>query len=144
MQHESEMTVISGLQDVDKVLQGRIRLDVEEVWALALNSHLELLACEMIFRGHITATSFHPREVLRFAIRQGAVTLVIAHSHPSGHTAPSHEDLVRTEGLFHLCQLLEIPLVDHVIIGTSESRSLSMEGWFQKWAKRRPFRQFGR
>lgn len=137
------MQVISGLEDVDRVLQGRIRLDVEEVWALALNSHLELLASEMIFRGHATAATFHPREVLRFAIREAAVALVIAHSHPSGHAVPSHEDLVRTEGLFHLCRLLEIPLVDHVIIGAKESRSLDREGWFTKWAKRRPFRNFG-
>lgn len=138
------MIHISSLQDIDRVLQERIRFDVEELWALALNNHLELIEAEMIFRGHVTATVFHPREILRFAIRHSAVSLVIAHSHPSGHNEPSPQDLILTEGLFHICRLIEIPLIDHVIMAKTGSHSLAADGWLSKWSARRPFRQFGR
>lgn len=137
------MVAVRWCSDIDKALQGRIRLDVEEVWAVALNTRLEVTCLDMIFRGHISAALFHPREILKFAIDHRAGALIIAHSHPSGHDDPSREDLVRTERLFHLCGLLEVPLLDHLIITETSYRSLANDGWFEKWRRKRPFRNWG-
>ena len=39
------------------------------------------------------------------------------HNHPSGNPEPSHEDRRVTEDLKNACQLMEISLLDHLIIG---------------------------
>lgn len=131
------MKSVINSADIDKVLRGQIRTDVEEVWAIAVNSQLGIIKEEMIFRGHVTAAVFHPREILKFAITNSAVAIAIAHSHPSGNTVPSQQDLIQTEALYHLCKVLNIPLIDHIIMSETSSKSLFVEGYFEKWGCRR-------
>src|SRR4051812_876001 len=73
-------------------LRGIIRLDVEELWALALGCNQKLLKKQCIFRGTVDECLVHPREILRFAILSKASSLILAHSHPSGECFPSEPD----------------------------------------------------
>lgn len=118
-------------------LKSRIRRDVEEVWALGLDSRLRLLGGELLFRGSVRECPLHPRELFRFGLRVDAVSLIIAHSHPSGDTQPSEEDLEVTRRLVLLGKCLELPVVDHLIIGDGGYASLADQGHFMKWNRRR-------
>lgn len=131
------MDIITGSRDLEAHLRTRIRFDIEEVWAIALNSRLKVIASDLIFRGHASSCVIHPREIFRFAIAQGAVSLALAHSHPSGEAEPSAEDLAVTERLFQVGRLVGIPLVDHLVLGADECVSLADRGHFRKWAKKR-------
>lgn len=136
------MEIITGSRDFEAYLRPRIRLDVEEVWAVALSSRLEIIAGDLIFRGHASSCVIHPREIFRFAIEHGAVSLALAHSHPSGDAEPSAEDLEVTRRLFDVGQLIGIPLIEHVILGAKEFVSLADRGHFRKWSL--PSRNSGR
>lgn len=74
-----------------------------------------------VTRGTVSSTPVHPREVFKEAIRWGASSILVAHNHPSGNTSPSKEDLELTKRLVEVSQLVSIPLIDHIIVGTSSS-----------------------
>jgi DNA repair protein RadC len=76
----------------------------------------------------LNASIVHPREVFKRAIALSAASLLVAHNHPSGDPAPSEEDLAITTRLREAGELLGIPLLDHVIVGEGEYRSLKEEG----------------
>ncbi|MGF1487911.1 MAG: DNA repair protein RadC [Prochloraceae cyanobacterium] len=83
-----------------------------------------LIATQVITIGTATETLAHPREIFREAIKQGASRLIIAHNHPSGNLEPSQEDINLTEQLLEGARFLEIPVLDHVILGNGNHQSL--------------------
>ncbi|MFN5513964.1 MAG: RadC family protein [Cyanobacteriota bacterium] len=83
-----------------------------------------LLATQVLTIGTATETLIHPREIFKEVIRQGATRLIVAHNHPSGGLDPSPEDIQLTEVLLKSAQLLQIPLLDHLILGQGNYASL--------------------
>ncbi len=67
--------------------------------------------------GTLTMSPVGPREVFREAIRDGASAIIVAHNHPSGDPTPSPEDRVVTERLKQVGALVDIPVLDHIVIG---------------------------
>ncbi|MGL4284392.1 MAG: JAB domain-containing protein, partial [Eubacterium aggregans] len=72
---------------------------------------------EEISVGTINASLVHPREVFSASIRQHAVSIILAHNHPSGDPAPSREDQRITDRLRATGELVGIPVLDHIIVG---------------------------
>ena len=96
----------------------------ERFAVLLLDVKNRLLATQVITIGTATETLVHPREIFREVVKQGATKLIIAHNHPSGNLEPSTQDLELTERLLQAANLLEIPLLDHLIIGNGNHQSL--------------------
>jgi DNA repair protein RadC len=92
-------------------------LQVEKFWVLCLNRRNRLLKQVEVSSGTATATLAHPREVFRPAIREAAAAIVCAHNHPSGDPSPSAADIQLTRQLREAASAVDIPLLDHVIIG---------------------------
>jgi DNA repair protein RadC len=92
-------------------------LDVEKFWVLCLNRRNRLRRRVEVSSGTATAALAHPREVFRAAIREGAAAVVCAHNHPSGDPSPSAADIQLTRQLREAATAVDIPLLDHVIIG---------------------------
>lgn len=82
------------------------------------------LGTHIISIGTATETLAHPREIFREVIRQGATRVIVAHNHPSGNTDPSPEDIALTRQLLRGAKLLDIPLLDHLILGDGNFASL--------------------
>ena len=82
------------------------------------------IATKILTIGTATETLIHPREIFRETVRQGATKLIIAHNHPSGNLEPSPEDIYLTEQLLQGSQYLDIPLLDHLILGNGNHHSL--------------------
>jgi len=76
-----------------------------------------LLEEREVSRGSLNESIAHPREIFRPAIAKGAYAIAVAHNHPSGDPQPSEADRRLTRRLAEAGTLLQIPLVDHVIIG---------------------------
>jgi DNA repair protein RadC len=89
-----------------------------------LDTKNRLLATRVITIGTATETLIHPREIFREVIKQGATKLIVAHNHPSGSLEPSPEDLQLTELLLQGAQCLQIPVLDHLILGNGDHQSL--------------------
>jgi DNA repair protein RadC len=78
-----------------------------------------------IYRGALSRTSVEPREVLKQALLVGAASIILFHTHPSGELVPSPEDQAFTRLFAQAATLLDIPLRDHLILG-SAGRWLSL------------------
>jgi DNA repair protein RadC len=97
----------------------------QEHFAIAmLDVKNRLLGTKVITIGTATETLIHPREIFREVIKQGATRLIVAHNHPSGSLEPSPEDITLTELLLQGAQYLQIPVLDHLIMGNGEHQSL--------------------
>lgn len=67
--------------------------------------------------GTVNASLVSPRELFLEALRHRAVYLVLLHNHPSGDPKPSDADIRLTDRLAKSGELLNIPVLDHIIIG---------------------------
>lgn len=107
------------------VLSNDLMWQTQERFAiLMLDVKNRLLAHKILTIGTATETLIHPREIFRETVRQGATKLIIAHNHPSGILEPSPEDIYLTEQLLQGSQYLDIPLLDHLILGNGDHQSL--------------------
>jgi DNA repair protein RadC len=75
----------------------------------------------LVSRGTLNASLVHPREVFKEAVKRSANSVILVHNHPSGDCSPSSEDLMVTEKLVAVGEMLGIKVLDHVIVG---------EGWW--------------
>ena len=87
---------------------------------MALSSQLKPLNLEMLFRGTVNQCMVHPRDVFRFAYKSNASSLILAHNHPQGSLEASHHDLQLTSQLVKASILLQVPILDHLILGATE------------------------
>ncbi len=72
----------------------------------------------------------HPREVFRLALMTAANAIVVCHNHPSGDATPSEADIKVTRDLIRAGQLLKMEVLDHVVVGKPDHRSLRELGYF--------------
>jgi len=101
-----------------------VGLRVEKFWVLSLNARRHLIRCRELSSGTLEGTLSHPREIFRIGIRDGASALVVAHNHPSGDPTASSEDLRLTVKLREASSVVDIPLLDHIILGTKTADPL--------------------
>ncbi len=91
--------------------------DKEHFWVILLNAQNHYLLHTEVSVGTQSASLVHPREVLGPALREGAVSIVCIHNHPSGDPTPSREDVRLTRQLSEAGRSLDLRVHDHVIIG---------------------------
>ena len=99
----------------------------EHFVVLSCDSQMQVRGRKTIHIGTLTASMVGPREVFREAIREAASTIIVAHNHPSGDPTPSPEDLAVTRKLVQVGELLDIPVVDHLIVGDGRFVSLKRQ-----------------
>lgn len=92
------------------------REEVEVFVVLHLNTRSNVIGYSEITRGLVDCSLVHPREVFRHVIAAGASGCILAHNHPSGDPTPSSEDRAVTRQLVAAGQLLDLPVLDHVIM----------------------------
>lgn len=71
------------------------------------------------FIGSATRSIAEPREILHYAIKHMATSLILVHNHPSGAVAPSRNDDHVTKLVKEACDLMGIVLLDHLIVSHS-------------------------
>ncbi|WP_008312644.1 RadC family protein [Leptolyngbya sp. PCC 6406] len=96
----------------------------ERFAVLLMDVKHRILGSKVITIGTATETLAHPRDIFREVLRHGATRIIIAHNHPSGNLDPSPEDISLTKQLLEAAQVLGIPLLDHLILGNGDYRSL--------------------
>jgi DNA repair protein RadC len=128
-----ERVLITSPQDVaDQVQYKMASLEQEELWVLLLDSRNHHLRTEQLYRGSLNSSSVRPAEIYKAGIRHNAAALIIVHNHPSGDPSPSPEDIHLTRMLIEAGQMLELPILDHVVVGSrgvTSIKSLHPELW---------------
>lgn len=126
----AERPILNDPGSVQRLLQLRLAHKPHEVFAvLFLDAQLRLIALEELFRGSLTHTAVHPREVVVRALALHAHAVVLAHNHPSGVCEPSGDDRRLTERLAAALHLVDVRVLDHVVVGQGTCRSLAEMGW---------------
>lgn len=100
----------------------------EHFCAVFLDAKHFILRVATIHIGTQTASLVSPSDVFREAIREGAVSIAVVHNHPSGDPTPSAEDILVTDRLVSAGKLLDIPVIDHIIIGERKFVSFRERG----------------
>ena len=100
----------------------------EQFMILLLDTKNQIIKSVVVSIGTLNASLVHPREVFRPAIKEAASSILLVHNHPSGHTAPSKEDLVITKRLYEAGLLIGIPVIDHVIVTDNDYYSFKENG----------------
>lgn len=122
---------LNSSQLVKDYLTTQLRHLNREVFAvLFLTNELSLIQFEIVFTGGISSCSVCVREVLRLALKYGASQLIIAHNHPSTSANPSNMDLDLTSAMAKACELVDMQLIDHIIVGQDGTKSLRELGKF--------------
>jgi DNA repair protein RadC len=102
-----------------------IRISPQEiVMAIDLDGNNQIAHVRTVTVGLANQSQIHPREVFSGAIRNRAVSILVAHNHPSGNLEPSEADLIATRRLVEAGKTLGIPLLDHLILSANGFLSL--------------------
>jgi DNA repair protein RadC len=126
----ADRSIFTSPREVREWLQLRLAgLQHEVFMALWLDSGNRLISFEELFRGSISHTVIHPREVVKSALSHNAAAVVIAHNHPSGRIEPSTADIKLTIQLKQALELVDVRLIDHFVVATGHSpRSMAEQG----------------
>ncbi|NCB91460.1 MAG: JAB domain-containing protein [Clostridia bacterium] len=100
----------------------------EQMICMMLDTKNHFLGDEVISRGTVNASLVSPRNLILAAMKYHAVYIILVHNHPSGNPEPSKEDVLLTKRVREACSLVDIPLLDHIIIGDQEYISFREEG----------------
>lgn len=120
---------IHGPEDVAAYAMPHFRYELREHFAvMLLDTKNHVLGMPTVSVGSLSASIVHPREVFRVAIQQAAASIILLHNHPSGDPSPSQEDIAVTEQLIKVGKIMDLPVLDHIIIGDNNFISLKEQG----------------
>ena len=101
----------------------------EKVILILLDQQLKLISDTVLSIGTINKSILSPREIFAHALKMNAAQFMLLHNHPSGEPTPSKSDIAITREINNLSKIMELPLVDHIIIGDNRYISLRATGY---------------
>lgn len=121
--------ILRSWDAVISFLQNEIGMkNTENFAALFLGSNNKLIKSEIISTGTVNRVSVYPREIVKSALKYNAVSVIIAHNHPSGDITPSKQDITMTNNIRDALAAVDISLHDHLIISQSSYQSFKQLG----------------
>lgn len=117
----NERNYLRSSREVADYLNHSMRHLKKEVFTVIyLDAAHAIIDTGIIAEGTLTCNTIYPRELIKLALKHHAAALVVAHNHPSGSLSPSSDDIRLTGHLYEACRLVNINLLDHLIVGSSE------------------------
>ncbi|MCD4694607.1 MAG: DNA repair protein RadC [Bacteroidales bacterium] len=99
----------------------------EAFYILLLNRANKIIRDILISEGGITGTIADPKKIFKMALENNATSIILCHNHPSGSVHPSEQDLALTKKLKKAGSLLDLPVLDHIILGEEKYYSFADE-----------------
>lgn len=91
--------------------------DREVVGVINFDSKMRPINVNFVSAGTLNSSIAHPRELMKSAILSNAASMMMIHNHPSQDVTPSKADVEITDKMMKICDVMNIPLLDHIIIG---------------------------
>lgn len=104
-------------KDVVPLLAKYTRKKTEHFGVICMNSQYEVISEKRLFMGSVNSCTVDPKIIFWEACKKNASAMIIYHNHPSGNTEPSKQDVTTTLKLKGCCELMNISLLDHIIVG---------------------------
>ena len=89
----------------------------ESVVAIYLDTKHKIIGMDRITTGTISSSIISPKDVFQRGLLINASKIILAHNHPSGATEPSSEDIALTKQMVECGKMLDMPVLDHIIVG---------------------------
>ena len=129
-----EQPVYQSSQQVFDYLYHSMRDLKKEVFkVLLLNSRNQIIESYDMPQGTVNASYVSPREVIEYAIKHNAVSLIFAHNHPSGNPDASSNDKDLTRDMVFAADIIKLKVLDHIIIGDNRYYSFAGEGLIDRY-----------
>ncbi|MCR5337501.1 MAG: DNA repair protein RadC [Lachnospiraceae bacterium] len=103
-------------------------LEREQTLVVFLDGADHRIGDAVLSEGSLTETQIFIREIYRLALQMNAASIILLHNHPSGNPRPSRQDMLITARLHEASDYMEIPLLDHIIIGDNRYYSFREKG----------------
>lgn len=100
----------------------------EEFWVLLLNRNNLVIDKIRVSSGGLSGTVIDVRMILKSALEKLACSIILCHNHPSGNLIPSEADKNITTKIKEAGKHMDIPVLDHLIIGNDDYFSFADEG----------------
>src|SRR5882724_4578577 len=124
-----EKPVVKDSREVAGYLQTMLQDLRREVFAVVfLNRANKINHFEIISQGGITGTVADPRIILKKALEEDAVNIILCHNHPSGNLQPSRADEELTSKIKEAARYFDIKVLDHIIVSDEGYFSFADEG----------------
>ena len=116
--------MLNSASQVAEYFMEKLRhMDTECVYLLCLDAKGQLIREKKLSDGSVNMALISPREIFLEALKDKAVSLILVHNHPSGDPTPSRSDRELTENVAKVGNQMDIPLLDHIIIGDNRYTS---------------------
>ncbi len=127
---QADKPIIRSPQDLaDLLLPEMSGLPQEQMRVVLLNTKNRVVGITTVYQGSLHTTVLRIADIFREAVRHNSAAIVVAHNHPSGGTVmPSPEDIAVTRQLVQAGKLLDIPLMDHIVVGNGQFVSMKDRG----------------
>ena len=124
-----EKPIVKDSREIANYLQAILRDHNHEVFAVVfLNRGNRINHFEIISQGGITGTVADPRIILKKALEEDAVNIILCHNHPSGNLRPSRADEELTFKIKEAAKYFDIKVLDHIIVSDEGYFSFADEG----------------
>ena len=88
---------------------------LEQFWIILLNRANEVIRPHCVSQGGVAGTVADPKTIYKAALDKLASSIILVHNHPSGNLTPSEADIRLTHKLKEAGQVLDLPVLDHLI-----------------------------
>ena len=124
---------LSNPEQIYRLLKYHIGYAENENFAvILLNSKGNLIDKKIMTEGVVNNAIVYPRQIAEDALKNKAVSVIIAHNHPSGDSSPSKKDVELTHIIAESLSTLGIKLRDHIIVCKNEYSSLYDLGYMEE------------
>jgi DNA repair protein RadC len=100
----------------------------EAFYILLLNRANKVIQSLQVSEGGVSGTVADPKKIFKMALEHNACNIILGHNHPSGNVQPSDTDIKLTRKLKSAGEVLDLPVLDHLIIGEEKYYSFADEG----------------
>lgn len=130
----NDIRVVTDTDDCGKLLVPYFcGVGDEMVYLLCLDAKCKVISCKKVGEGSVNSAAISIRKIVETAMAAGAVSVVLAHNHPSGLAIPSPEDVQTTKRLGQALHTVEIILADHIIVSGEDYVSLLQSGLYSPY-----------
>ncbi len=124
-----EKSVVGSSNDIAAYLRAALKDYRHEVFAVIfLNRANKINHFEIVSAGGITGTVADPRVILKKALEENAISIILCHNHPSGSLKPSRADEELTTKIKEAAKYFDIKVIDHIIVSEDGYYSFADEG----------------
>ena len=126
IQKNEERQRLNCAEDVYKYVHYEMEsLDHEEIHIISLDSKHYVIGEDLLYKGTINTSNIRVSEIFKKPLLLNAASFVMVHNHPSGDPTPSPADIVSTRKVIETGKVMDLPLMDHVIIGAGSFTSMN-------------------